>query len=116
MAGWRETDTSEPIDETPLSGASELPGRNGSERESSLVIDESQGRACHQEAKAASLRLKPADGWRGLGGVEAAAREQSVTEQLEKSFSPTGEIRCSKVGPITEREVGRRRGGWRTGP
>jgi hypothetical protein len=34
MAGWRETDTLEPIDETPLSGVSELPGRNGSERES----------------------------------------------------------------------------------
>jgi len=43
MAGWRETDTLEPIDEAPLSGVSELPGRNGSERESSLVIDESQG-------------------------------------------------------------------------
>jgi hypothetical protein len=67
-----------------------------SEGESSLVIDESQGRACNQKAKAASLRLKPADGLGGLGGVKAAAREQSVTEQLEKSFPSTGEIRCRR--------------------
>jgi hypothetical protein len=42
-------------------------------------------------------------GWGDLGGVKAAAREQSVTEQLEKSFPSTGEIPCSEVGPITER-------------
>ena len=39
MAGLREIKISKPIDEAPLSGVSELPGRNGSERESSLVID-----------------------------------------------------------------------------
>ena len=91
MAGWRETDTSEPIDKAPRGGVSELPGWNGSERTSSLVIDDSQGRACKQGAKAASLRLKSADERGGLGGVKAPAREQSVTEQLEKSSSPTGE-------------------------
>ena len=51
MAGVSESDALKPIDNAPLGGVSERPGRSASERTSSLVIDQVPGPSLLQEGE-----------------------------------------------------------------